>query len=571
MNTWRKLADRFDQEPRLSLWAIGIWVALNVIQAIFTELFHDEAYYWMFSQHLAWGYFEHPPMIALMIRTGTLLSDTELGVRLFPILCNALALLLILDMAGPRKRLLLLVLLFSVFEVHIGGFFAAPDAPLSLFATLYFYMLRRYLANDGWANVFLFALVISAMLYSKYHGAMVLFFTICSFPALLTRRSFWLLGITSVVLCLPLLLHLYGQNFGTFAFHLGDRVHKPWSPEFTLNFLGGQILIAGPISGLILLPAAFLYKTKDRWERALKWSLAGVLLFLFAMSFRTWIEANWSASIFVPTLVLAFKYISEYERWERWAWRIALPGIVVLLLFRIHLVVPFVPGLNTLRNEVHGWKEWAHQIEEIAGDEPVLFYNSYAQPSKYTYYTRKLAYPLNNFLYHTTQYEAWGIEDSLQGRPAWYFTTEGGCTSCDTVRTATGKLFYYQRINPFYSYPYLRMDIVSPPAEVVSGQDVELDVQIRSLKGEIRFDRNPEFPVSLVVFVMQKGVWKYYLPAFVDMTPMKIGPEGLVQRIKIPCKMPPGDYEWYVTYSSGWMHPGMVSHFVPFRVIAPSK
>jgi 4-amino-4-deoxy-L-arabinose transferase-like glycosyltransferase len=31
----------------------------------------DEAYYWMWSKHLAFGYYDHPPMVALVIRAGT--------------------------------------------------------------------------------------------------------------------------------------------------------------------------------------------------------------------------------------------------------------------------------------------------------------------------------------------------------------------------------------------------------------------------------------------------------------------------------------------------------------------
>ena len=47
----------------------------------------DEAYYWVWAQDLAWGYFDHPPAVAAMIRSGTaILGNTELGVRL----CGAL-------------------------------------------------------------------------------------------------------------------------------------------------------------------------------------------------------------------------------------------------------------------------------------------------------------------------------------------------------------------------------------------------------------------------------------------------------------------------------------------------
>src|SRR3954449_12747493 len=62
-------------------------VALRLAAAAYTPLTFDEAYYWMWSKALAGGYYDHPPMVAAVIRLGTLIAgDTELGVRLVSIL-----------------------------------------------------------------------------------------------------------------------------------------------------------------------------------------------------------------------------------------------------------------------------------------------------------------------------------------------------------------------------------------------------------------------------------------------------------------------------------------------------
>src|SRR6478672_13290749 len=67
--------------------AILAMVALRLVAAALTPLTFDEAYYWMWSNHLAGGYYDHPPMVALVIRLGTMLAgDTEFGVRLVSIL-----------------------------------------------------------------------------------------------------------------------------------------------------------------------------------------------------------------------------------------------------------------------------------------------------------------------------------------------------------------------------------------------------------------------------------------------------------------------------------------------------
>ena len=62
-------------------------VALRLVAAAFTPITFDEAYYWMWSKNLAGGYYDHPPMVAVVIRLGTLIAgDTEFGVRLVSIL-----------------------------------------------------------------------------------------------------------------------------------------------------------------------------------------------------------------------------------------------------------------------------------------------------------------------------------------------------------------------------------------------------------------------------------------------------------------------------------------------------
>src|SRR6202011_6348924 len=62
-------------------------VALRLVAAAWTPLTFDEAYYWMWSKALAGGYYDHPPMVALVIRAGTLIAgDTAFGVRLVSIL-----------------------------------------------------------------------------------------------------------------------------------------------------------------------------------------------------------------------------------------------------------------------------------------------------------------------------------------------------------------------------------------------------------------------------------------------------------------------------------------------------
>ena len=81
-------ADAADRRlVRNTVLTILALTALRLLAAAWTPLTFDEAYYWLWSKHLAGGYYDHPPMVALVIRAGTMIAgDTEFGVRLVSVL-----------------------------------------------------------------------------------------------------------------------------------------------------------------------------------------------------------------------------------------------------------------------------------------------------------------------------------------------------------------------------------------------------------------------------------------------------------------------------------------------------
>jgi len=117
---------------RLVALAAGL-TALRLAGAAFLHLTEDEAYYRLWAQHLAFGYFDHPPMIAWWIRVGTeICGDTPLGVRLLPALASGLNTWLIGDLArrlGLTDRGAFRAALWynATLTVGLGGLLALPD------------------------------------------------------------------------------------------------------------------------------------------------------------------------------------------------------------------------------------------------------------------------------------------------------------------------------------------------------------------------------------------------------------------------------------------------------------
>src|ERR1700756_5197962 len=124
-------------------------LVLRLLAAAWTPLTFDEAYYWIWSKHLAGGYYDHPPMVALVIRAGTLIAgDTEFGVRLVSIL-----LALPMSYAVFRTALILFgsrrvaataaILLNVTLMAAVGTLIVTPDAPLLVASSFVLFFLAR--------------------------------------------------------------------------------------------------------------------------------------------------------------------------------------------------------------------------------------------------------------------------------------------------------------------------------------------------------------------------------------------------------------------------------------------
>src|ERR1700747_1258817 len=165
-------------------------VVLRLGVAAVTPLTFDEAYYWMWSKHLAGGYYDHPPMVALVIRAGTLIAgDTELGVRLVSILLAlpmswAVYRTAAILFGGVRVAATAVMLLNVTLMAAVGTLIVTPDAPLLVASSFVLFCLAKVLATERGAWWLAVGAAVGAALLSKYTA---LFFG----PAILI----WLLSV----------------------------------------------------------------------------------------------------------------------------------------------------------------------------------------------------------------------------------------------------------------------------------------------------------------------------------------------------------------------------------------
>ena len=401
-----------------------LWGILNLLQARLTPLNNDEAYYWMYSKHLAWGYFDHPPMIALMIRIGYFFLHNELGVRIIVVLSQLVTLSVIWlitdeELRKKKENILLFFMIAVLLPVcNIYGFISTPDAPLILFSAILFLVYKRFLKDESWQNTLYLGISFAALMYSKYHGGLLIFLIILSNPVLLKKIKFYIAAFLSLLLFFPHLLWQYSNDFPSVKYHLIERV-SAFNPKHVPDYLASQFFFHNPFLLCVLIWIMIKIRPKNLFDKALYYVFTGFLIFFFISSFRYRVEPQWTALISIPMIIILFNNV-EYKSWIRgYVKWIAIIMFPLFLFARSACMVDFLP-VSFFKNEFHKKKQWSRDISLLAGDRPVVFTNSYQRASVYTFYTGKFAHTLDNLSYRKTQFDLWDFEERVHGKEVLY-------------------------------------------------------------------------------------------------------------------------------------------------------
>jgi hypothetical protein len=346
-------------------------------------LTEDEAYYRLWAQAPAFGYFDHPPMIAWWIWLGVrILGDNPLGVRLLPALACAATSFIVHDLArrvggSPADARRAALWHNATLLVAAGGFLAVPDAPAAMFWIACLAACVRALRAGSpawWLAAGAAAGLASLSKYSAlFLGPGVLIWLSS------TRRGRERLVTPGPWLALLLAAALFGVNVAwnaghhwlTFAKQFGRVAPHRITLRYVGEFLATQALLLNP------LLAIFLGRLALR-RRAAEEPAAPVLAFvvtslpfcgyLLAHSLHDRIEAHWPAPVYAPlAIAAALSAASAQGVWR--GLRTAVPAfaVAVCLLALGYLSLPmlgaplrFDPGLP-----LRGWPSFTRRLETL--------------------------------------------------------------------------------------------------------------------------------------------------------------------------------------------------------------
>ena len=476
-----------------------IWFLINLIQAGTTGLFDDEAYYWIYSQFPAWGYFDHPPMIAWLIKAGYTLFPNELGVRLFIVLMNTATLFIIQKLTEKKNDFLFYAIAASIAVAQIGGIIAVPDIPLLFFVSLFFLLYRRFLLNTTITNSLLLGISIALMLYSKYHGILIVFFTLSSHPKLLSTYQTYLAAIVALLLFSPHLYWQYEHHFPSLQFHLFERNAVGYRFSFTTEYLLGQIALAGPLLGWLFIWSAIKHNPGSLTERAMKYSLVGIYLVFLISTLKGRAEANWTVPGFVGLIVLSHQYLIDKPSLSKWVYRLAPVTLLLVLLARVYMILNIPSAAAIGKDEFHENKMVAAAIKQKAAGLPVVFINSYQKPSKYWFYTKQMAFALNTPDYRRNNYNYWPVEDSLVGKPAYVIGAKSSLFT-DSIPGNQYRGNGGMKIEKFFSFS--KVQITSIREELINKELLRFSCKIQSPSSYINFFQQQPFDTSSVAIAI---------------------------------------------------------------------
>ena len=228
----KKLLQLLGQDAKILLAFAFAKLFLHLFSNTNYGFHRDEFLYLDEANHLAWGFFEVPPMLPFLGKVWTLiLGDSLFAVRLFPAMIGVLIILLIgkmvRDLGGKQWAVIIACLAFLLSPSFLRS--NTLFQPVSLNQFWWFlsaFWLVRLIKSENPTYWYYLGITAGLGMLSKY--SISFFLVAICLGLLLTKDGKWLsskypwigLGI-SLILFSPNLLWQYNHNFPVFT-HMQD-------------------------------------------------------------------------------------------------------------------------------------------------------------------------------------------------------------------------------------------------------------------------------------------------------------------------------------------------------------
>ena len=375
----------------LYLLGLKLWFSLAVTPM------GDEAYYWMWGQHLAWSYFDHPPLDGwLQGLVAAIFGWSNLSVRLMTwvTLAGTLAIFWLWSARlAPHDRQgwfwHTAAIYLTIPVVFLMSTFAFHDHLLMLLVVASAYFFHGFAGDweDGrrvWWRLYAAAILLGLAVLTKYNGiflglgyaAWVLLRP--KLRGLLLTPQLWLAALLAIAMQAPVLYWNLTEGLASFRYHFLDRPTLNWdAPRLwqVLSFLGTMAVLLSPVLLLSLFRLPGMRKAAGDEDRAF-----GLSATIFLTSTLCWTAISVYIYVYLHWNIVAYVALAPL------LWRLIGGRIVLALHIAYGLVLVTVAVLNYTVTPIklfgfgdlgaastHGWEELAERLEAQREAHPDAF------------------------------------------------------------------------------------------------------------------------------------------------------------------------------------------------------
>ena len=394
---------------RRVLVVLGLISIARLAVAAFYPPLDDEAYYWTWARHLAWGYPDHPPMIAYVVRATTALAgDTALGIRLGPTLLALGVSVLLGDLVGgmfnPAAGAAAAIWSQLIPALSLSAVFASPDAPLGLFWILTLWCFWHALTSGrilAWIGS---GLALGLALMSKLPAVFLAF----AVPAVLLtspdhrrwlrRQEPYLAALAALVVVFPLIIWNIQHHWVLLK---KSSAPAPWTElgSWGLNAISytvAQLGYYGPIALVLLLLALAIAVGRARRGDArfalAAWAGIPIIALTWVGSLQGISKPHWAGPGYLVALIPAAALWTELRGRRIWCVVVgAALALNILIIVALH-AFPLRPT-PSLAGELWGWDQVAARLEAdlqatSSSRGVFVFTPSYQGAAQIEYHTR---------------------------------------------------------------------------------------------------------------------------------------------------------------------------------------
>ena len=455
---------------------VAIFLGLRLYYDLGADLLGDEAYYWMWGQHLGWSYFDHPPLHAWLLRLVAILAGWHpLSVRLLTWLTLGGVLAIFAAWAprlapgAPRLWFWRTAAIYLSSPLFFGMTMIAYNdhllVALSLLALFCFVRFTDRL-EDGQPGVirwlYFAAIALGLATLSKYNGAFVgvgfaiAFLLRPKLRASLVTPHPWLAASLALAMQASVIFWNLTTGLASFRYHLDDR----WSgvQHFDLlhpvNFLVLSVVLWSPfllwpLFRLVTSKASFAFEARAKTVALA--TLAVSTLSLLAISFVLDAYFYWNIVAFVGVMPLLTRFMTNpFLRWGHFTFGLIVAAAVTFNFAAAPVVTLF--GRTDRGSSInYGWGEVAAHVEAAAAASPadLIAATRYSTTSQLGFALETSA--VVKLSPEHSQYDYWQAEGALAGKSALILVDEPDTSPVIAYLTA-----HFATLSQVDAFPIIR-------------------------------------------------------------------------------------------------------------------